>query len=217
MKSNYWWFLSSGIIIIISIMSLQKNLAQTIINIFAVQAPELVADAGDNATIDVGDEITIGGSPTATGGSGSYTYQWNHPAYLNNPAIANPGALPPGNLTFTVTVTDDEGCSDSDGISIIVIGGTGINDSKTNINLSIFPNPGNGTFTILIANTYNERQLKIIITNLAGQKVYEEIYDVKVYLEKEIDISHLSKGFYILTIDWESTHADRQLILLILQ
>jgi len=213
MKPNYWRLSTSGIIILIAMMSLQKSVAQTIINISAVQAPELVADAGEDATIDVGEEITIGGSPAATGGSGSYLYQWNRAAYLNNTVVANPVATPPGNLTFTLTVTDEEGCTDSDDISIIVMGGTGINDSRANIGLSIFPNPGNGALTIVITNIFDEKQLKITITGLSGQKVYEEMCNVKLDLEKEIDLSYLSKGFYILTIDGESIHLERQLIL----
>ncbi len=212
MKPNYWRLLNSGIIILVMVIGLQKGMAQTIINISAVQAPALVADAGENATIDVGEEITIGGSPTATGGTGSYTYQWNYSSFLDNPYIANPVGIPPGSLTFYVTVTDEEGCTDSDGIYITVIGGTGINYSETNTGLSVFPNPGNGKFAIVITNNFGEKQLKIAVTNLSGQKVYEDLCDIKVDLEKDIDLSYLSKGFYILTIDGGSTHLERQLI-----
>lgn len=213
MKPDYWRLLTSCMIMLIIAMSLQNSTAQTTVNISVVQAPELVADAGENATIDVGEEITIGGSPTAAGGTGSYTYQWNYSSFLDNPYIANPVGIPPGSLTFYVTVTDEEGCTDSDGIYITVIGGTGINDSGTNTGLSIFPNPCNGKFTVAITGIFDEKQVKISITNLSGQRVYENIYNVEPVLEKEIDVSNLSKGFYILTIDGKSTHLERQLII----
>ena len=44
-------------------------------------------------------------------------------------------------------------------------------------------------------------------------KEVEEIFDVKMYFQKEIDISFLSEGFYILTVKGESIYLDRQLIL----
>ncbi len=60
-----------------------------------------------------GTAVTIGGSPTATGGSGSYTYEW---AEGNSEIItstdANPAVTPvsEGAIIYTVTVTDANGC-----------------------------------------------------------------------------------------------------------
>jgi hypothetical protein len=194
-------------------MSFQKSMAQTIVNISAVQAPELVADAGEDATIDAGGEITIGGSPTAKGGTGNYTYQWNYESFLEDTAVANPVAFPPGSLTFNVTVTDQEGCTDTDGIYITVIGGTGINNTESNTSIIVFPNPGKGLFTIKINGIVDEQQIKISITNLSGQRVYENICNVEPVIQREINISFLSKGFYILTVDGKSMHLERQLII----
>jgi hypothetical protein len=194
-------------------MSFQKSMAQTIVNISAVQAPELVADAGEDATIDAGGEITIGGSPTAKGGTGNYTYQWNYESFLEDPAVANPVAFPPGSLTFYVTVTDQEGCTDTDGVYITVVGGTGINGTESNTSIIVFPNPGKGLFTIKITGIINEQQIKISITNLSGQRVYENICNVEPVIQREINISFLSKGFYFLTIDGKSMHLERQLII----
>jgi hypothetical protein len=213
MKPCHWRLLTAGIIILIAVNGLQKSNAQTTVNITAAQAQELVADAGEDATIDVGESITIGGSPTASGGTGSYTYQWNYASFLSDNSAANPLGTPPGSLTFSVTVTDEEGCTDTDGAYITVIGGTGVNDSKENIGLSIFPNPVSGALNIKIAGIRNEKQIKISITSLSGQKVHEELCDVKQYFEKELDLSYLAKGFYILKIDGENIHLDRQLII----
>ena len=208
-------FISTGIVItIVFLLTIfQRTYSQTIINLAVNQPSQLVANAGDDATINVGEDIAIGGSPTATGGLSPYSYNWNYASYLNNPAIPNPVATPPGNLKFTVTVTDDNGCTGSDAVTITVIGGTGIYDSKTDIKLNIYPNPSSGSFTIAIDNIINDRELKIVINSLSGQKAYEEVFNVKVRFEKEIDISQWPKGFYIMTIDGESTHLTKQLIL----
>jgi len=213
MKPYHWRLLTIGIIILITVKGLQKGNAQTTVNITAAQAPELVADAGEDAAIDVGQSITIGGSPTASGGTGGYTYQWNYASFLSDQTAANPLGTPPGSLTFYVTVADEEGCTDTDGVYITVIGGTGINDSKVNAVLSVFPNPVSGALNIKLTDILCEKQLKISITSLSGQKVHEELCVVKQYFEKELDLSNLTKGFYILEINGENVHLDRQLII----
>ncbi len=213
MKSIWKRFTTVCIIIFACLISLKTTLAQTNINLSVIQPPQLIADAGDDATINVGENITLGGTPTATGGTGDYIYSWDRWSHVNDPAIPNPIATPPGNLTFVVTVTDENGCSESDAVSIIVIGGTGINDDITNISLRIFPNPGSGLFTIAFSNAVNEQYLRITVNNLSGQKVYEEVCDIKPGIEKQIDISYLPEGLYILTINGETTNYERQLII----
>ncbi len=51
-------------------------------------------------------------SATATGGEGGYTYLWDNAATLDDPARANPTAKPGVTTTYTVTVTDANGCTD---------------------------------------------------------------------------------------------------------
>ncbi len=69
----------------------------------------LTADAGNNQTVCVNQPVTLGGSPTADGGNGSYTYSWTPSTYLNNAAVANPTCTPtsatPATITYTVIVS----------------------------------------------------------------------------------------------------------------
>ncbi len=51
-------------------------------------------------------------SATATGGEGAYTYLWDNAATLNDATLANPTAKPLATTTYTVTVTDANGCTD---------------------------------------------------------------------------------------------------------
>lgn len=203
----------SGIITVILLFIIQGLYSQTIVSLSVSQPSELVANAGDSATINAGENIVIGGSPTATGGVSPYSYSWNYESYLDDPAIPNPTATPSGNINFTVTVTDYNGCTDSDAVFITVEGGSSIYDLKTNISLNIYPNPSSGSFTLAIDNIINDSKLRIAIISLSGQKAYEKTFDVKLRLEEEIDISQWPKGFYIIIIDGESTHLTKQLIL----
>ena len=72
----------------------------------------LTANAGTNSAISLGNGVTIGGSPTASGGSGSgYTYLWSPSTGLSSATVANPTASPTSTTTYSVEVTDANGCT----------------------------------------------------------------------------------------------------------
>jgi uncharacterized repeat protein (TIGR01451 family) len=79
-----------------------------------------IADAGLDQVIMLGDSVVIGGTPTASGGTPVYTYSWSPAIGLNNASFANPTASPTANTTYTVTVTDSKGCTDSDDMTVTV-------------------------------------------------------------------------------------------------
>jgi hypothetical protein len=79
----------------------------------------LIADAGVDQNVSC--IVTIGGSPTATGGVSPYTYSWSPSAGLNNATIANPDASPNATTTYTVTVTDANGCTDTNTVTLTVL------------------------------------------------------------------------------------------------
>ena len=67
----------------------------------------LTASAGPAKSVSsITPSVTIGGSPTGTGGSGTYTYSWTPTTGLDDPTLANPTASPTVNTTYTVVVTD---------------------------------------------------------------------------------------------------------------
>jgi hypothetical protein len=80
-----------------------------------------LADAGPDRQIILGGSDVIGGTPTASGGKPLYTYSWTPTTGLNNASFANPTASPAVNTTYTVTVTDSNGCTDSDDMTVTVI------------------------------------------------------------------------------------------------
>jgi subtilisin family serine protease len=61
--------------------------------------------------------------------------------------------------------------------------------------VSIFPNPVNTTFTLKM-NTNNLNKLSISIFNILGKKVYEK----KILKSKNINVSMLNTGIYILKV-----------------
>lgn len=83
-----------------------------------------IASAGNATSVCTGGSTTIGGSPTASGGSGgAYTYSWSPSAGLNNSSIANPSASPAATTTYTVTVSTGSGCSATNSV-VVTVGST---------------------------------------------------------------------------------------------
>ncbi|HEY8935458.1 MAG TPA: Ig-like domain-containing protein, partial [Cyclobacteriaceae bacterium] len=85
------------------------------------------ADAGSIQTVCPDDVITIGGTPTATGGSGSYTYSWTSTPAGFTSSSSNPTFNAPANSTasnaitnYSVTVQDGNLCSATDNVDITV-------------------------------------------------------------------------------------------------
>jgi hypothetical protein len=95
----------------------------SISNISTVNAATSIApvlDAGGVFYVCSGQPVTIGGSPTATGGVPSYTYAWDMAGSLNNAAIANPVATVTQQTIFTLTVTDAQSCKAIDQAVVLI-------------------------------------------------------------------------------------------------
>ena len=118
-------------------------------------------------------------------------YQW----YLNNNPIAgatNQTFTPISNGNYTVTITDSNSCTQTSAIySLTTIGLQNINPH----NFSIYPNPATNSIYI---NNPNQKQTSITITDLLGNTIIQANL---IKTNESIDISKLSNGIYIITID----------------
>jgi gliding motility-associated-like protein len=73
----------------------------------------LTVSAGNDATICSGDS-------TILSTSGGVSYSWTPAASLNNAAVASPVATPSSTTTYTVLVTDANGCQGTDSVTVFV-------------------------------------------------------------------------------------------------
>ncbi|MDB5201272.1 MAG: hypothetical protein JWQ27_681 [Ferruginibacter sp.] len=73
------------------------------------------ANAGTDQTICVGSSVTLGSSAIP-----GYNYQWSPAQYLNNAQVANPTSSAPSTTTYTLIVTDGNGCSSQDQVNVTV-------------------------------------------------------------------------------------------------
>ena len=67
------------------------------------------------------DDTTTVGSSVQLNATGGILYAWTPSATLDNPGIYNPIATPPVTTTYTVTITDLNGCKKSDAVKITVV------------------------------------------------------------------------------------------------
>jgi hypothetical protein len=110
---------------------------------------------------------------------------WN-PGYLGM-AYVSVGALNEcgegeASESFEVTVDNTVGMPDQTGNA------TG---------LSLFPNPGNGNYQVLI-NTSQSGTITLKVFNLLGSKVYEEMITTDGTLQRTLNLENLSNGIYFL-------------------
>jgi len=77
--------------------------------------PTPAADAGPDKAVLEGGYILL--TPKQITGI-PVTYAWTPSQYLDNAAIATPKASPPTDFTYTLVVTSDKGCTDSDDVFV---------------------------------------------------------------------------------------------------
>lgn len=80
--------------------------------------PQLSVDAGVNRNACVGSSITLGGTPTVSNGTGPYNYSWTPTIGIVNPTSSNPSLTVTAATKYYVTVTDANGCSNIDSVTI---------------------------------------------------------------------------------------------------
>ena len=94
---------------------------QTVCSFNVTVNPLPIADAGADRDLCIGSTTTLGGNPTGSGTTGNYTYSWSPAASLSDAAAANPDASPSVTTTYTVVVTDANGCSSEDMVTVTVL------------------------------------------------------------------------------------------------
>jgi hypothetical protein len=76
---------------------------------------------------------------------------------------------------------------------------TGINGDQLQSRISIYPNPVHGILTLSIKGT--EKQLRVRITDLSGQILYNELLDnLTTDCTRQIDVTRFAKGIYLIKL-----------------
>lgn len=185
--------------------------AQTRINatITVTQDPVLVADAGTDQTLMEDSVATLGGSSTASGGSGTYTYTWSPGANLDDSTLANPSyTMGTSSETISLMVVDSKNCEANDDVSITYNpGNVSINEFES-ASFFIYPNPVSNTLHIQGLDAL--KGLNASLTDLNGKVVAEQILEDGM---NTMDVSSLSKGVYLLNVNSSSDSYQSKIVI----
>jgi hypothetical protein len=123
--------------------------------------------------------------------TGTNTYSWNTGATSQTITVI-------ANGWYRVTLTDACGAY-TDSVYVLVNGTTSVDENENTLNVSIYPNPSNGEFTIA-TNDLASDKVSVSILTVAGQLVYNEVYSTSSTSQKQININNQPKGVYFVQI-----------------
>jgi hypothetical protein len=137
------------------------------------------------------DDGTCNGSAIVanTGGTSNYTYSWS-PGTSTNDTLTNLCAA-----SYSVTVTDDSGCSTT--TSVIIATTAGINEINAVSPLMLYPNPTHQQ-TILQLNNPTGESCKLSIYDAQGREIKKIITNATHQLE--IETNDWTDGIYFLQL-----------------
>jgi len=128
-----------------------------------------------------------------TGGASPFNFVWN-----TTPAqtTATATGLPQG--TYNVTVSDANGCTATNTITVNCV--TGTTEYSNSTNFSIAPNPSNGSFSMVLRG-YNGKATIVSIFDLKGQLLFNDNWTVNSdnYSQK-LNLENLNKGVYYVRL-----------------
>ena len=102
----------------------------------------------------------------------------------------------PGIYILTAVATDNSNSTAKSASVIVYVNQSSMPNTEI---ISLYPNPNQGYFTIEILNPQQTESSTISVANMAGEKVYEGTL-LKGEITKQLDLSYLNPGVYILTI-----------------
>lgn len=142
--------------------------------------------------IDGSNEICLGSAIVLTA-SGASSYVWSN-GQVNASITLTPVVAAEHN--YTVTGTDSNGCTASTSSKVTVDICTGIKDNTVSDNdLYVYPNPGNGVFNISTTNT--NRSLLISIYNATGQLIRQQDSSADGF---SVDLGIEANGIYFMSV-----------------
>lgn len=117
--------------------------------------------------------------------------------------------------TYKVYVTNQNGCLDSASINVIFSFSacTGIGDQESEAGFNIFPNPNDGKFRLTVLPAGEKVDVELL--SLVGRTILTETWQSYPgrLLEKDLDVSALPSGIYIVRLSGDHYYGTRKLVI----
>ena len=150
---------------------------------------------GNDGTIDL----------TVTGGTAGYTYDWDNDGLGDNDDTEDLSGLV-GNMTYTVYVTDANGCMDS--LTVDVGSQVSIETLSNQLGLKLFPNPSHGQFTVTMAQG---SEGSISIVGIDGKVVAQEALNGRTNIR--FNLASIESGIYIVKVMTPTANSAHTLVI----
>ncbi len=146
-------------------------------------------------------------------GNPGSSYYWSNGADTRTITVAASGIgfeIQP----YKVYVTNSNNCLDSAMINVMFSFSAcvGIGEKNGRDEFMVYPNPSEGRFRVSLKAKGS--QLKAEMLDLVGTKVWSEEWNgLSGMVERDIDVSFLPRGMYILRLNGDNFHGTRKLVL----
>lgn len=140
---------------------------------------------------------------TVFGGTAPFTYVWSGPGGFSA-TTQDISGLDAG--TYTVTVTDDNGCTTTTNFTVNSL--VGVVDLDV-VNFNLYPNPSNGVFNVVMDNADNGTYA-IEVTDLDGRIVYTASMNGDSHT---IEMGDKANGTYMLQVSNEKSRTIKRIVL----
>jgi hypothetical protein len=118
--------------------------------------------------------------------------------------------LDPAIYNYSVIVSTNNGCENSDEIDITVIEEDGVNELQISNLFTISPNPGNGIFNIHFKSQTTE-PFTIEVLDIKGREVLRTSLQSGI-TKAEIDLREFEKGLYLFYLNGKDSAFVKKLI-----
>lgn len=168
-------------------------------NLDVAGTPLTITPSG-STDILAGDSVTLDAENAAFS-----SYTWSNGATTASITVTDPG-------TYTVTVTDDDGCDQSQSVSVTRAVGIEPIDMLTN-SLSLYPNPTNGQFELSYSLTTTET-VHVSVLDIQGRVVASSNFNDQLGdNQHRINLAGEAAGLYFVRIETSAGVVTRKLTL----
>ena len=180
-------------------------------NVVVNQAP-----AATFTSTQVNNAALVNFTSNTTSGTTPIVYAWNFgdpsSGANNTSSLQNPAHTYAANGTYNVSLTISNVCDTVVITNQVTVSGVSIDDNLLVGELSIYPNPNNGNFTINSENL-QATNLTIEMFTLQGQSVYtHKLSKVNGFTHK-VETTSLAKGVYMVKVSDGTRNAYKKVVI----
>jgi hypothetical protein len=177
-------------------------------NIILSQVPGVYANISAPSTAALFFPVQF--NDVSTGNPTQWTWLFGDGLTSNqqNP-VHNYGAL--GLYTVTLIISDGF-CRDTTTMTVDVNSYVGMDESNFAAAMNLYPNPSDGLFNLYL-ELFKRNDLEIKVTDLSGKVVFADLVRKALIYKEELDLSELSKGVYILSLQAGENKIFRKLVI----